>query len=444
MTVRNLSRLFFLSIFLLCISCDNSETIIEELPPEGGQPEPPVEEPVGETNDRILVNNLAQKQDGYVLINDPGNDRVYLMEKEDGSVFYEWTLADPLGNDVELFEDGTLLACLGVTDPDFTFGGFGGKIAVLNPDGSEKWSLKHASPEHIAHHDAEMLPNGNILFMVWERMEGAVAVENGYNRGQENIYLESLIEIDPATDAVVWKWNSADHLVQDVDDNRQNFGVVAENPGKIDVNYFDDIVTDNLDNGDFMHANGLTYDAQRDLIFLSVNYFSEVWVIDHSTTTAEAAGSEGGNYGVGGDLVYRFGNPSAYDNAQGERRFFNVHTPVFVEGTDNMLVYVNGNVEGSRQSKVLELSLPATLGLVPGTDNEPAVVWEYSHPDMYSPKVSSAYRLPDGNTLITIGTFGVWEVNPEKEIVWQFKDEGFFWRAYHVERDSPAIDLLGI
>ena len=47
-------------------------------------------------------------------------------------------------------------------------------------------------------------------------------------------------------------------------------------------------------------------------IMLSVFEFSELWVIDHSTKTAEAAIHEGGRSGKGGDLLYRWGNPRAY------------------------------------------------------------------------------------------------------------------------------------
>ena len=61
-----------------------------------------------------------------------------------------------------------------------------------------------------------------------------------------------------------------------------------------------------------MHTNSIDYNEEFDQILISVCNFNEIWVIDHSTTTAEAAGHTGGNSGKGGDLLYRWGNPAAY------------------------------------------------------------------------------------------------------------------------------------
>ena len=51
----------------------------------------------------------------------------------------------------------------------------------------------------------------------------------------------------------------------------------------------------------------------------------------------------------------------------------------------------------------------------------------------YSPLVSSAQRLPNGNTLITEGRF--FEVTPENEVVWEYINPyvsypGYVYRAY--------------
>ena len=193
-----------------------------------------------------------------------------------------------------------------------------------------------------------------------------------------------------------------------------------------------------------MHANAIAYDAVNDAILISVNFFSEVWVIDHSTTTEEASGSTGGNYGKGGDLIYRFGNPSAYGNTEGSRLFYNNHFPNLLSGADQgkMLIFSNGN--GIGQSTVYELQLPVNYELTPGTNNEPEVLWSFTDPDLFSGKVSGAVPLSNGNILITEGDFGFWEVTRDKEVVWKFSASGFFWRGYNYSRDAAGIQALDL
>ena len=64
---------------------------------------------------------------------------------------------------------------------------------------------------------------------------------------------------------------------------------------------------------DWTHFNAVDYNADLDQIVVSLRNFSEIWIIDHSTTTKEAAGREpAGESGKGGDLLYRWGNPRVY------------------------------------------------------------------------------------------------------------------------------------
>src|SRR5262249_38601167 len=147
---------------------------------------------------------------------------------------------------------------------------------------------------------------------------------------------DCILEIKPTgktTGKVVWEWRVWDHLVQDNDKGKANFGNVAEHPEWIDVNYSQHTVgrmmakKDDADKlrgigyvgrgggppgGDWTHINSVAYNAELDQIALTVHNFSEVWIIDHGTTTAEAAGHKGGRCGKGGDLLYRWGNPAAY------------------------------------------------------------------------------------------------------------------------------------
>jgi hypothetical protein len=248
--------------------------------------------------DNIEVYDADSVENSLVLAIENGGTEAYLLNKS-GNKVYEWTFDTRLGNDLELLPDGKLIGMFKAESPSINFGGFGGVIKIINIDGTIDWEYTYSSTDFLAHHDVEMLPNGNVLFLAWEKVSMMDAQQQGINTTVD-IYPETLIEVNPTTNQIVWKWNSFDHMIQDQFPSLPNFGSVNNNPNLLNLNYF------MLDNGDIMHANGIDYDEQEDIIYMSVNYYSEVWVIDHSTTTLEATTHMGGNYNKGGDLIYRF------------------------------------------------------------------------------------------------------------------------------------------
>ncbi|NNE03660.1 MAG: hypothetical protein HKN52_10895 [Eudoraea sp.] len=441
MSVRKLLLLLFFPFLLFTTACNQDDSIdpiviIEtENEPSSEDPAPEDPEPP-EVMGTIEVFNSLLMYDGLVLVNDAKNNRAFLMDKN-ALLVHEWPITTALGNDAFLNTNGKILASLEAEDPKITLGGQGGKVQFIAADGTVEWNFDYSSPEAETHHDAELLPNGNVIVLVWEKKTLEEATAAGSN-SIVDVFPEAVIEIDPLTDEIVWEWHAWDHLVQDFDDTKDNYGLISSNPRLIDLNYV------SIDNGDIMHANGLDYDPIKDVIYISANFFSEVWVIDHSTTAAEAASHSGGNYGIGGDLVYRFGNPSAYDNIAGERLFNNNHYPNLLTGSDEgkMLIFSNGN--GLDQSTAYELQLPEVFTLEANTNNEPEVIWSFTDPDLFSPKVSGVVKLPNGNRLITEGDFGIWEVTNAGEVVWKFSADGFFWRAYHYDKDAPEIISLGL
>lgn len=420
---------FTLFYFALTLSCSNNKVIEIE--------EEPIMKVVEGTQGTAEYYNSDLVHQGYILVNDALNNLVYLMDKN-ANLIHEWNLkGNRLGNDAFLLPNGKLLAMLEVENPKIELGGFGGKIQLLDKEGNVEWNFEYSSDDYIMHHDAEMLPNGNIIVLIWER-KTEEEVQMAGSSSEIDLFPDSILEIDPATNEIVWKWSFWDHLIQDFDDTKNNFGSISDNPQLADLNYVSN------EKGAITHANGITYDATNDLIFISINLYSEIWVIDHSTTTLEAATHTGGNHNKGGDLIYRFGNPEAYQNSMGSRLFDHNHYPNLIEesGQGNILVYSNGFSVG--QSTAYELKLPDTFSLQPNQNNELNVVWSFTDLNLFSPKVSSVERLPNGNTLITEGDFGIWEVTNAGEVVWQFSTAGFFWRGYSYELNDPAIIALNL
>src|SRR5207245_6277174 len=97
---------------------------------------------------------------------------------------------------------------------------------------------------------------------------------------------------------------------------------------------------------DWTHINAVAYNADLDQIMLTVRAFSEFWIIDHSTTSAEAKGHTGGRGGKGGDLLYRWGNPQAYRAGRMEdQRLFAQHDAHWIPrgrlGEGHVMVFNN-------------------------------------------------------------------------------------------------------
>ncbi|MBU2995127.1 hypothetical protein KO500_01715 [Cellulophaga baltica] len=415
---RPLLQLIILTSLVTFSACssDDSETITDETDDESTE-------------------ESAIDTDSYILVADTNNQGAYLIN-HDGDELFEWEFDRSLGNDVNLLDDGSLVVCLKGDNPEITLGGYGGIMRKINADQTIDWEVSYYSgDDYMAHHDVEYLSSGNIIFPVWEKVTSAEASELGFSENLD-IFPDAIIEMDPLTEEIVWEWHVIDHLVQDYDSTKENYGVVVDNPNKVDINY-----NNTQENGDLMHFNGLTLDETNDILYITVNNYSEVWVLDHSTTTAEASTSSGGNYNLGGDLVYRFGNPLAYDNV-GDITLNNVHYPNLLD-TGNMLVFANDVYDN--QSEVVEYVLNPPYELVAGQDNEPTVTWSFTDSELYSSGLGSGVRMSNGNTLIAEGRDGtIWEVSDSGEVLWQNTNYNTVWRAYAFLTDDPAVTALGL
>jgi len=314
-------------------------------------------------------------------------------------------------------------------------GGAGGRVMEVDEDGNTIWQFDYASADFLHHHDVEPLPNGNVLMIAWEFLSIPDAVAAGRDPALTigmRFSPDSVIEIEPdgAGGAnIVWEWHVMDHVIQDFDMGQANFGVVADHPELVDLN-FPANATD-----DWNHVNGIDYNANFDQIAISANFMNEIWVIDHSTTTAEAAGHTGGDQGKGGDLLYRWGNPQSYGaGTPADQTLFRQHDVQWIEdgrpGAGNFIIFNNGvgRPAGSYSSVdewVPPVDVMGSYTLTPGSAYAPAsALWSYTDPvptNFFSNIISGTERLSNGNTLIINGVAGhMFEVTPAMQVVWQY------------------------
>jgi uncharacterized protein (TIGR03437 family) len=184
--------------------------------------------------------------------------------------------------------------------------------------------------------------------------------------------------------------------------------------------------------------NSIDYNPATDQIMLSVRGNSEIWVIDHSTTTAQAAGHTGGKYGKGGDLLYRWGNPQMYSaGTKTNEMLFQQHDAQWIvpgiPGAGDILIYN----DGVNRPAGLYSSVDEFVPTVDANGNYPALAtgspcgpqqlaWTYfgtGSEQYYTTDIGGTQRMPNGNTLICWGVFGILEeVTPAGQIVWKYEN----------------------
>ena len=378
---------------------------------------------------------------GYTLFAPLSGDTTYLIDI-DGQVVRTWESDFGAAGCVYMLDNGHVLRCGKDSEPfGFNGGPAGGRIQEWDFDGNLVWDFSYRSEERLPHHDVAILPNGNVLAVAWEKKTPDETRQMGRRENlvpDEALWPDMLIEFEPQPPdgaRIVWEWHSWDHMVQDTDPTLDGYGVPSEHPDRIDING-DQAGTLNPPanpTSDIFHTNAVAYNPALDQIIMSVPNFNELWVIDHSTTTDEAAGSSGGRSGKGGDLLYRWGNPQTYGRGtpQDQRFGFEHDTrwiPQGRPGAGNIMIFSNRTPgPDGNYSQVYELAPPIDAQgryLVPadGPFGPTEPIWTYSDPATFQATyISGAERLENGNTLVNSGPQGrMFEVTPDGEIAWEY------------------------
>lgn len=308
-------------------------------------------------------------------------------------------------------------------------------------------------------YEIEVLPNGNYLVVGRRNISLSEAVGLGFDTSvQQPSKVDVVVEVNPITSAIVWEWDIRDHLIQDFNSIASNYGVVADNPRKLNIGALG--TYDWTFEESFM-INGMDYNPELDQIMLSVRKMSEFIIIDHSTTTEEAASSSGGTYGHGGDILYRWGNPQNYgQGTEDDRTLFYQHNPTWIlegEHAGKISVFNNGlnrpvpTLE-DRYSSVEIVNPPintdGTYNFVEGEAFQPLMPeisfnkLTFPGLEFYSSYLSSAKVLKSGNIFITVGidNYDI-EINSAGELIYRYNysnSNGFRTEKYDV--NYPAFE----
>ena len=347
--------------------------------------------------------------DGYtIFLSADGN--AYQIDM-DGSVVTTWTNPAPGFelNTVEPLDHGHIMAFiqpLNSNGPNLSCG-------ELDQLGNLVWHFDMPNNAPLGssfHHDSERLANGNSLLLGLQKI---LITEISPITLTDDL----IIEVDPAGN-VVWEWYTWQHATE--------FGFTDQAKQLIGAQ-----------GGDWAHANSISEIPPNNYtdpalaagnIIVSQRYTNTIFIIEKAT----------------GSIVWKVGPDDHLTFGQHYPHMI----PLGLPGAGNILVFDNGSGTGYP----LLRRAPGFSRIVEIDPVTKQVVWSYDARqsgqnvrDFWSDIVSSADRLPNGNTLICQGARGrLFEIDAAGTIVWEylapFTDAGgsrLVYRAYRKDYNWP-------
>ncbi len=420
----------------------------------------------------LIQYDPARASEGYTMFGPQSDQNVYLIDMY-GQVVHMWPTPPGWPRSVSatharLLEDGTLER------------GSGSTFQIVDWDNKVLWEHSEDRPGITAHHEFRNIWNPKLgartlMYVASMDRTHEEVVALGADPAVRDDYAsepDGLVEVDMDGN-VIWQWNVSDHLVNDVNPDLPNYGVISEHPEKLDPNFGHGVNGSVF--GDWMHTNAFDYNEELDQVVINNSTFSEFYVIDHGATfvpgdaerSIELAASDAG------DFIYRWGNACVYDSgdcpsmsneglssSNGHQQVFFSHDIQWIDerestsaseelsGAGNFLIFNNGARQpGASYSTVFEIDpydgpreegqyVPQTvagfeitrpvaggMGAAPQNTSK-QIAWSFSStlPNaFFSSYIGGAQRLPNGNTLICSGAQGhLFEVTPEGEVVREY------------------------
>lgn len=394
----------------------------------------------------------AQQWNGLTLYSNQNSTLGYLIDTN-STVVKTWTFTGNTGYSAHMMPGGDIFRSVNYSGNVLTGGGMTGRIQKVNYAGTVLWDYTYSSSTYCLHHDHCPLPNGNVLVISYDVKTSTDATNAGCSSAI-TIWAEKVLELKPIgtnSAQVVWQWNVWDHLVQNVNSGAANYQTsIVNNPQLFNINYGTQ--------KDWMHMNGIDYNPILDQIIVSSHNLNEWYVIDHSTTTAEAATHTGGNSGKGGDILYRWGNPPAY-GATGTKILNVTHDAHWIpEGVPNngYMVGVNNGGSTGPKTTIDQVSPPRVnynYTINAGSAFTPTSYTSRHTSTGYTSNMGSSEQFPNGNQMICLATAGtIYEINSAGTVLWTKSTGGNTPQAHRYSTcyinnaapSQPSISLSGL
>ncbi len=356
---------------------------------------------------------------GYTLFTPETSNFVYLVD-DCGYFVNKWTFSDAPRLTCYLLEDGTMVRANT------------NSIEARDWNNNLLWSADLNTLGYVQHHDIAVMPNGHVLLLVFDIRTSLQSKANGRNPANAigALKLDAVVEIEITginQAFEVWRWSFWDHLVQDFDSSKLNFGDVANSPQLLDINY------DLGEMNDYTHCNAIDYNPALNQIMLSARHLSEIYIIEHTSSTQDATGHTGGIYGKGGDFLYRWGNPDVYQQGNpSDQKLFLQHDSKWVKAgypdAGKISAFSNGPKFGDSISSIVlfQPEIVANDYIMNNGAFEPQNLdfsWSgviYGD-TMFESRKSGAHFLSNGNFMFTENSKGrITEMDKSGIILWTY------------------------
>jgi hypothetical protein len=391
----------------------------------------------------VLLFSVAKAQTrwGQYTLIAPNNNSTAKLIDLNNNTYHSWTLSGATTYSAYMINGDTLFRSVTKSGNSFSGGPISGQVQMVDWNGNVVWNYVYSTTQYCSHHDIHYMPNGNVLLIAYELKTATDATAAGCSQAI-TMWPDKIVEVQPTgptTGNVVWEWHSWDHLMQNVDATKANYvSNLSDHPELMNINY--------KTTKDWLHMNGIDYNPTFDQITFSSHNMNEVYVIDHSTTTAEAASHSGGNSGRGGDILYRWGNPAAYGVTTPAANFNVVHDAHWAPVDTKWAYHLVGfNNYGNATVSYVDVFLPPMNGAgyvapTPGTAYGPATYANRVTTNGHTNNAGNSEQFPNGNMLICVAIPGyIYEIDSLGNTVWSYQNTGSLQQAHRY----TACNILG-